>query len=57
MVYTKTENGWWKCLPGSIIHELTIQGPVGKIIFFRVIKNAPASVLQGGATRRQADAS
>ena len=57
MVYTKTEDGRWKCLPGSIIHELTIQGPVGKIIFFRVIKNAPASVLQGGATRRQADAS
>jgi len=31
--------------------------PVEKLIVFRLIKNAPASVPQGGATRRQADAS
>jgi hypothetical protein len=31
--------------------------PVEKLIFFRLIKNTPASVPQGGATCRQADAS
>jgi len=31
--------------------------PGEKLIFFKLIKNAPAFAPQGGATRRQADAS
>ena len=57
MVYIKTANGWSRCLPGSIIYELTNQEVVERVILCGLIKNAPASAPQGGATRRQVYAS
>ena len=42
---------------GKAILKGRSHDPLEKLFFLRLIKNAPASVPQGGATRRQADAS